>query len=153
MRLEMKRAAESVQRPLLLTWPLRLIAAKVNIAYGSFASISSRRNRCIISRLMFGNGGRSDTFLRRIDQFAQFPYSGCRLASRAYRFLAQSEFFKISANPIGNMTNAPGPGSGPSSGATTTKVQPRISIHQRKALRSRQGFCLLPVMRSMWWRK
>ena len=58
-RYEMKRAAESVQRPPLLTWPLCAGRLKVNISQGSFVPISSRRNIYMISRLMSGKGGLS----------------------------------------------------------------------------------------------
>ena len=131
MRLEMKRAAESVQRPPLMTWPIRSKRLKVNTGYGSFASRSSRRNRCITSRLMSGNGGRPLTLFRRNAQFAHRAYSGCCLESLEYRFFAQSECFRITPRPMTKSATPPGPGNGLVSGAATTKIQPNITIIQR----------------------
>ena len=136
----MKMAAESAQRPLLLQWPIRSERLKVNTGQGIFMSMSSRRNRCMKSPFTSGNAGRWVTLLRRSAQLAHCPYSGWRRASRAYRFLAQSEFFRISASPMGKMISGPGPGIGPISGAPITRDHPRRSISQRKALVSRHNF-------------
>ena len=136
----MKMAAESSQRPFLLLCPIRSGWLKVNTSQGIFTSMSSRRNRCRKSPLTSGNGGRCVTLLRRIAQLAQLAYSGCIRARRAYRFFAHNEFLRISASPMGKMSSGPGPGIGPSNGAPMTSSHPSISIHQRKALVSRQDF-------------
>ncbi len=146
----MKRAAESAQRPLLLQWPIRSERLKVNTGQGIFMSMSSRRNRCMKSPFTSGNAGRSVTLLRRSAQLAHCPYSGWRRASRAYRFLAQSEFFRMNARPMGKMISGPGPGIGPNKGDPSTNIHPIVSIVQRKALVCRQYVHPDSRMSIMW---
>lgn len=125
-------------------------ASKSQHAQGSFIPISSRRHRCMMSRLMSGKGGLCCTLLRRKAQSAHRPYSGCRLDRREYRFFAQSECFRITPRPMTNRASPPGPGSQLTSGAEITSAQPRITIAHRYADESVHRGFWGAVMALMW---
>ena len=146
----MKKAAESVQRPFLLLWPIRLGRLKVNTGQGIFMSMSSRRNRFRKSPLTFGKGGRPLTLWRRSAQFAQWAYSGCCFESREYRFFAQRECLRITPSPMINSNRPPGPGSQLTSGAATISAQPKMIIDQRYAGVSLQFIRFERCMFVMW---